>query len=190
MKNITNKMQRTQKAAPLILAVRLFKGAGMGLEIIKDAILRENWRNFIDKTHIELRKAGINQIEFTEFKNDGSYGKAKTGIPATKWVFAQDSSSSWVEFELKPRTVKGKKYPQIEFYQYIKSTYMMKTRQVNKVTWDEEDRVSGNRNPDGQDIRIKIYMSNFEKADMKNTQWIKTMVEFIQTFQPIIQSYR
>lgn len=162
----------------------------MGLEKIKDPLMRENWRHFINGTHIELKNANIENIEFSEFKNDGSYAKAKTEITATKWVFAQDSSSSWVELELKPRTLNGIKSPQTIFYQFIKSSYRKINNPINKITWNEEDLISGHRKQDCQDIRIKIYLSRFEGSNLKNKQWIKTMIEFIKAFNPIIQSYR
>ncbi|MCP4117400.1 MAG: hypothetical protein GY737_18805 [Desulfobacteraceae bacterium] len=162
----------------------------MGFEIIKDSIVREKWRKFIKATHFQLSKANIDHIEFLEFKYDGSYGKAKTVLPATKWVFAENDSDSWVELELKPRTTSGVKKSQIELYKFIKSSFKANKQTFDNITWDEDDRATGNRKPDCKDIRIKKYLNSSKKSNLNNGQWVLTMIEFIKAFDPIIQSYR
>ena len=155
----------------------------MGLERIKNENNREFWRNFISAAHSELKKAGFSEICFDEFKNDGSYAKAKTGRTATKWVFAEDLSRRWVELELKSRLSNGNRHSQRELYNSIKKTAHMRGLHSLNITWDEEDRNAGYRRIDGKDIRIKIYLKN-----MDDSQWISTMVLFIKNFQPIILS--
>lgn len=153
----------------------------MGLEKIENENNREFWSKFINAAHSELKKAGFSAIYFDEFKNDGSYAKAKTGRTATKWVFAEDLSRRWVELELKPRTSKGDRHSQRELYTAIKKAAHMKGLDSLNITWDEEDRNAGYRRIDGKDIRIKIYLNNLD-----DNQWISTMVQFIKNFQPII----
>lgn len=162
----------------------------MGLETIKDDGLRENWRKFINTAHSELNKAELGEIEFTEFKDNGSYAKAKTGIAATKWVFAKDKASSrrWVELELKSRVLKGARCSQYKFYMFIKKTAKIKTLNMPEVTWDEEDRKSP-RKKDGKDIRIKIYLKSLNSLLANDSKWISTMIQFIQIFKPIIQRH-
>jgi len=160
----------------------------MGFETIKNQIDRENWLKVIDKLHMELKKKGITHIEFSEFKYDGSYGKAKTGLPATKWVLAQSSSNTWVELELKPRKIKGLTCMQHELYQHIKTSYESSMNQLINITWDEKDRTAGYRDRGGNDIRIKVYLNNKYSSLSKNDIWIETMIDFIKVFDPILQS--
>ncbi len=157
----------------------------MGLETIKDLLLRENWRKFIDKAHLELEKSDL-KIKFTSFKNDGSYAKAKCGKPAVNFVFAQDSSRTWVELEMKPRTSSGKKYSQVALYDYLRnSSSNLNNGLYKKITWNEEDIATSPRNLEGKDFRIKVYLnSNDEK------EWIMLMVEFAKLFMPILGKYK
>ena len=160
----------------------------MGFETIKNQIDRDNWLKIIDKLHMELENNGITHIEFSEFKHDGSYGKAKTGLPATKWVLAQTSSNTWVELELKPRKIKGITCMQHELYRYIKTSYESSVNQLKNITWDEKDRDLGFRNQGGNDIRIKVYLDFKNSSLSKNAIWIETMIDFIKIFDPILQS--
>ncbi|MEA1933469.1 MAG: hypothetical protein U9N60_03445 [Thermodesulfobacteriota bacterium] len=155
----------------------------MGLNAIESYPNRKFWEKFINKTHVELRKANLGEIVFDEFKNNGSYAKAKTGNTATKWVFAEDLSRRWVELELKPRTSKGVRQPQNKLYTCIKKIAKTNNLDSFNITWDEEDRDSGNRGSGGGDIRIKIYLN-----DLDDSKWISKMVQFIKSFKPILGS--
>ena len=159
----------------------------MGLETIRDESLRKNWDSFIQKAHKQLQESGINNITFTTFKSDGSYAKAKTGVISCYWAFAQDSSRTWVELELKSRVSKGERYSQTDLYKCIKQNYIVISRKVKNITWDEEDRSIGYRHSNGLDIRIKIYLKDSIGRDISSA-WISTMVELIKTFNPILQS--
>lgn len=159
----------------------------MGLETIRDESLRKNWDSFIQKAHKKLQENGINNVTFTTFKYDGAYAKAKTGLPSCYWAFAQDSSRTWVELELKSRVSKGERYSQTDLYKCIKENYRATDKKVTNITWDEEDRDRGHRNYDGLDIRLKIYLKDSVSGGTSNA-WISAMVELIKTFNPIIQS--
>jgi hypothetical protein len=159
----------------------------VGLETIRDEALRKNWDSFIQKAHKKLQENGINNVTFTTFKYDGAYAKAKTGLPSSYWAFAQDSSRTWVELELKSRVSKGERYSQTDLYECIKEDYRAFDKKVTNITWDEEDRSRGHRKYNGLDVRIKIYCKGSVRRDISSA-WISTMVEFIKTFNPIIQS--
>lgn len=45
----------------------------------------------------------------------------------------------------------------------------------------EEDRYSGNRKSGGGDLRIKIHLKNLDYSE-----WVRTMVQFIKRFKPIL----
>ena len=78
----------------------------MGIDTIKDPSLRKNWKKFIDIAHTKLNDKQIDLL-FALFKNDGSYSKAKTKFPGIYFVFAHDSNRTWVELELKAKSIKG-----------------------------------------------------------------------------------
>ncbi|MGV1099913.1 hypothetical protein ACUUL3_10965 [Thiovibrio sp. JS02] len=153
----------------------------MGLNSVKNLNNRLFWKIFIGKSDCELRNAGICEITFDEFKNDGSYAKAKTGREGTKWVYAKDSSRRWVELELKAKRLNGAMQSQNELYKIIKKNIQTQKRNSLKITWDEEDRLSVNRKSDGGDLRIKVYLADFD-----DKKWISTMVLFIQEMQPML----
>jgi hypothetical protein len=161
-----------------------------GLKNIEDPFLRRDWCKLTYQAHIELAKAGFERIQFSEFEKKGTFGKAQTGIVATKWAFAKIASSTWVELELRPRGPAGSKYAQSDFYQFIKSSYQTSDHKNNNITWDEEDRRLGLRKPGSLPIRIKIVLDPLIELKLRNEKWIEIMLQLIQIFDPIIQSYR
>lgn len=164
----------------------------MGLDTINNPSMRENWRKFIEKAQNELTNTGLKGIVFSTFKNDGSYAKAKTGITSTYWVFAQDSTRYWVELELKARISNGKRCSQKGLYEFIKASYSELNHKTEKIIWDEVDRnnTAAFRKTDSNDLRIKIYLCSSFEGRFNNTEWINIMIQFIQSFNPIIQNYR
>jgi hypothetical protein len=157
----------------------------MGTETIEDLELRNNWDIFINAAHQKLRENQI-ALSFSTFKNDGSYSKAKSGLPAVYFVFAQDSSRTWVELELKPRTSKGKRHPQTELYTFLKNSHKQESRRVIlPITWIVEDIKSSPRDPDGLDIRIKMYLSN-----SNSEQRIDAMIQLFKEFYPLLNKYK
>jgi len=157
----------------------------MGFETIRDKMLQENWKNFTNIAHKKLQDNGISDIIFSTFKYDGSYGKARTGLPAVYWAFAQDSYRTWVELELKSRISKNERYAQRSLYLCIKEKYNKSSNKIDIITWDENDRNSDMRNPAGMDIRIKIYLRDNMGSNL-NEEWSATMIKFVKVFKPIL----
>jgi hypothetical protein len=154
----------------------------MGTETIKDVRIRKNWENFISLAHSKLRERKID-IEFSSFKNDGSYAKAKTEYPAVYFAFAQDTNRTWVELELKARTLKGKRYSQNELYTFLKTNFKnIEGKNSYPITWNEEDLKTSPRNQNGLDIRIKIYLINNDQ-----NSWINAMIYLTNSFNPILK---
>jgi len=157
----------------------------MGFETIKDSALRDNWKTLIDIAHNKFRDNNI-LLSFESFKNDGSYGKAKAGLPAVNFAFCQDSDRTWVELELKARTASRTKYQQEDLYSFLKQNGDSVTVSAPlKITWNEEDLRTSPRKPDGLDIRIKIYLSRPD-----NEQWVDAMLQLAQTFIPVLNDYK
>jgi hypothetical protein len=157
----------------------------MGLEIIKDTSIRKNWEQFMDYAYVEFQKKGID-LQFNNFKYDGSYAKAKGPLPAVNFAFAQDSKRTWVELELKPRTVKGKRYSQDDLYLNLKKNCKMKnSKAFSEITWNEEDIEQTPRSPAGKDIRIKIYLNSDDKE-----LWVSSMCRLVDIFMPMLVKYK
>ena len=157
----------------------------MGLETIKDTSLRNNWERFINYAYVEFEKKGID-LDFNNFKYDGSYAKAKGPLPAVNFAFAQDSQRTWVELELKSRTSKGERYSQDDLYLYLKkNTKMNNSNAFSEITWNEEDIQQTSRSPAGKDIRIKIYL-NSDNMEL----WVSSMCRLVEIFMPILVKYQ
>ena len=159
----------------------------MAIETIKDQKKRLFWQTLINETHEKLKKKGNTDILFTTFKDDGSYGKAKTGLKSVNWVFAQDSNRKWVELELKSVVKDGERIAQKLLYGEIKSGYAKSDKKTNNLTWDEDDPQY--RHAEGKAIRIKIYLQGNMSSNI-NPLWSDTMVEFINVFKPILDNIR
>lgn len=162
----------------------------MGFETITDSIEKKQWNEIIKNMHDQLNRIGMNKVQFTVFKNDGSYAKAKSGLPSVYWAFAKDQNRAWVELELKSRTKDKERFPQIGLYEYIKTNYKKLTDKTTQIIWDEDDRRQNPRKANSLDIRIKIYLENYIFSKNKNEVWLNTMIDLIKKFDPIIQSYK
>ena len=157
----------------------------MGFETIKDPTLRQNWIALIEMAHKKLADNNI-LLSFENFKNNGSYGKAKAGLPAVNFAFCEDSDRTWVELELKARTANGTKYKQEDLYSFLHQHVDISTISAPlKITWNEEDIRTSPRDPDGLDMRIKIYLS-----DPDNEKWVDAMLQLAQTFIPVLNDYK
>jgi hypothetical protein len=157
----------------------------MGIETIKDSLLRKNWKDFIQLAHQNMSDQDIT-LEFTEFKNNGSYAKAKAGLPGVFFGFSEDSDRTWVELELKPRTVGGSKVPQDELYAFLKQRSIREPVPTPyKITWNEEDLRTSPRKESGKSKRIKIYLLN-----PKREEWINAMAVLAQRFIPLLNEYK
>lgn len=116
--------------------------------------------SIIKIAHSTLNEQQID-LKFTSFKNDGTYGKAKHPLPGVWFAFAEVSDRTWVELEIKSRQSKGVKYSQDSLYSFLKENYKCSTvSNKYRITWNQEDIETSPRNPQGLDIRIKIYLNN------------------------------
>jgi len=157
----------------------------MGFETIQDLVLRQNWVALIDVANKKLAENNI-ILSFESFKNDGSYGKAKAGLPAVNFAFCQDSDRTWVELDLKARKISGTRSAQTDLYSFLQQEYVNPPVSSSlKITWNEEDLRTSPRKASGLDIKIKIYLLNPDKE-----QWVDGMLQLAQVFIPALNSYR
>lgn len=162
----------------------------MGLETITDPIERKQWDEIIKNVHHQLSRMGMDRVQFTVFKNDGSYAKAKSGVPSVYWAFAKDRNRAWVELELKSRTKSGERYRQAGLYEYIQMNYKKLKDEKIKIIWDEDDRIHNLRQENSLDIRIKIYLEDYIFNNKNNDIWVNKMIFLIKKFDPIIQAHK
>ena len=160
----------------------------MGLETIRDPIIRNNWQKLVDYTHSELMKKGYPDIKFNTFKDNGSYGKAKTGIPSVHWVFALNNREVWIELEIKAKNGQ----PQESVYNQIHAKSVEIEKKLGyKIRWNKEDLIISSRRETGGDYRIKTVMP-FSLDDVRSRKsntiesWAERMVLFIQVFSPFL----
>jgi len=157
----------------------------MGFETIRDPALRQNWIALIKMAHKKLADNNI-PLSFETFKNNGSYGKAKAGLPAVSFAFCENSDRTWVELELKARKANGTRYAQETLYSFLQQHVDARTISAPlKITWNEEDLRTSPRDPDGLDMRIKIYLS-----DLDNEKWVDAMLQLARTFIPVLNDYK
>ena len=157
----------------------------MGFETIKDPVLRQNWIALIEMAHKKLADNKI-ILSFENFKNNGSYGKAKAGLPGVNFAFCEDSDRTWVELELKARKVNGTRFKQEDLYSFLHQHVDVSTISAPlKITWDEEDLRTSPRKPGGLDMRIKIYLSNPD-----NEKWADAMLQLAQSFILVLNDYK
>lgn len=159
----------------------------MGTETIKDLSLRLNWNRFLDVVYAKLAEAGIHDIAFTSFKNDGSYAKSTTGLcSGTFWVIATTEDRAWVELELKGIGKGEHRRSRSELYHCIKKLFLSSpsTKSLT-LTWDEEDKAGGYRRDSGNDIRIKVYVRQ-PSGDRFSSTLADTFVDFVSTFKPLL----
>ncbi len=149
----------------------------MGLDMIVDLQKRNEWEELIEITHEKLKKHHF-YLTFSQFKNDGSYAKAKTNLKAVYFAFAQDTTRHWVELELRKR----KNSKQDKLYDFIRINFNRKLHKTSyPITWDKEDVSGTTRRTTSNVIRIKIYINEKNKEE-----WSEAMIELVNSFLPIL----
>ena len=157
----------------------------MGFKTIKDPTLRQNWIALVDMAHKKLADNNIS-LSFENFKNNGSYGKAKAGLPGVDFAFCQDSDRTWVELDLKAKKTKEGRYPQENLYSFLQQHVDVGGISVPlKITWNEEDLRTSPRKSSGLDMKIKIYLSNPD-----DEKWVDAMLQLAQSFIPVLNDYK
>lgn len=155
----------------------------MGFETIKDPLLRSDWIKLVGMAHEVLAGQNI-PLRFETFKNDGSYGKAKAGLPGVYFAFCRDAKRVWVELELKARKINGETVSQGGLYAFLKNHAKPASHTPPlRITWNEDDLKSSSRREEGSDMRIKIYLNSMERA-----AWVSAMLYLAQTFVPLLDT--
>jgi hypothetical protein len=156
----------------------------MRFSIVRNPLKRKQWEEFIETAHGKLREESID-LRFNTVKVDGSAARATTVLPAVYFAFAQDCARKWVELELRPRTVNGRRQPQRELYAYLRANLLGRMPALHhRLAWDDEKGNAAAERTSGEDMRIKVYLDESDEH-----QWIEAMVRLASRTLPFLDRF-
>lgn len=156
----------------------------MRFATIRNPLKRKQWEEFIETAHGKLREERID-LRFNTVKVDGSAARATTVLPAVYFAFAQDCARKWVELELRPRTVNGRRLPQRELYAYLRANLLGRLPALpHMLAWADGQDQAVQAHDSGQDMRIKVYLDESDEH-----QWIEAMVRLASRTLPFLDRF-
>jgi hypothetical protein len=156
----------------------------MRFATIRNPLKRKQWEEFIETAHGKLREERID-LRFNTVKVDGSVARATTVLPAVYFAFAQDCARKWVELELRPRTVNGRRQPQRELYAYLRANLLGRLPALShRLAWGDDQGGAAAEGSPGEDMRIKVYLDETDEH-----QWIEAMVRLASRTLPFLDRF-